>query len=129
MEKCSFCIQRIQEAKLKAKMERRTYQEGDMQTACQQACPTSAIVFGNANDQQSNVTQIRTQNPGRLFYVIEQLHTLPNVNYLAKVRNTDELQEEVENGAEHGAQNNEPGLPSEHKPAGQEAQPAPAPSR
>ena len=52
---------------------------------------TSAIVFGNANDKQSNVTQIRTQNPGRLFYVIEQLHTLPNVNYLAKIRNTETI--------------------------------------
>ena len=130
MEKCSFCVQRIQEAKLKAKVERRPYQEGDMQTACQQACPTSAIVFGNVNDKQSNITQIRTQNPGRLYYVIEQLHTLPNVNYLAKVRNTDEIQENIESGAEHGFQNNEPGVPSEHKAEpGQQTQPAPAPSR
>jgi len=115
MEKCTFCIQRIQEAKLKAKMERRAFQDGDMQTACMQACPTSAIVFGNVNDKQSQVTQIRTQSPGRLFYVIEQVHTLPNVNYLAKVRNTDEIQENVESGAEHGGQNNEPGVPAEHK--------------
>lgn len=115
MEKCSFCVQRIQEAKLKAKVERRPYQEGDMQTACMQACPTSAIVFGNANDKQSQVTQIRTQSPGRLFYVIEQLHTLPNVNYLAKVRNTDEVEETIESGAEHGAQTEEPGVPKSGK--------------
>jgi molybdopterin-containing oxidoreductase family iron-sulfur binding subunit len=61
--------------------------------------------------------------------VIEQLHTLPNVNYLAKVRNTDELQENIESGAEHGFQNNEPGLPSERKEAPAQAEPAPAPSR
>jgi molybdopterin-containing oxidoreductase family iron-sulfur binding subunit len=128
MEKCTFCIQRIQEAKLKAKIERRPYQDGDMQTACQQACPTGAIVFGNANDKESAITQIRTQTPGRLYYVIEQLHTLPNVNYLAKVRNSDELQENVESGAGHSFQNNEPGVSSEHKEEGHEAQPAPAPT-
>ena len=118
MEKCTFCIQRIQEAKLKAKVERRTYQEGDMQTACQQACPTSAITFGNAADKTSGITQIRTQNPGRLFYVIEQLHTLPNVSYLAKVRNSDEIVENIEAGAGHGAQNEVPGTPVKHEAEG-----------
>jgi Fe-S-cluster-containing dehydrogenase component len=127
MEKCTFCVQRIQEAKLKAKMERREFRDGDMQTACMQACPTSAIVFGNVNDKGSQVTQVRTQSPGRLFYVIEQLHTLPNVNYLAKVRNSDELAMGVESGAGHGFQNNEPGVPTEHK--AEPAEPAAAPSR
>jgi molybdopterin-containing oxidoreductase family iron-sulfur binding subunit len=112
MEKCTFCIQRIQEAKLKAKVERREYQDGDMQTACQQACPTRAIEFSNVNDKDSQVTKIRTQSPGRLFYVIEQLHTLPNVNYLAKVRNSDELQETLETGAGHRGQSEEPGVPA-----------------
>ena len=95
MEKCTFCVQRCQEGKLKAKKESRplntnaptTDKMPDVQTACQQACPTNAIVFGNANDNNSNVTQMRVNNKFRLFHSLEQLHTLPNVSYLAKVRN------------------------------------------
>lgn len=121
MEKCTFCIQRTQEAKLKVKLENREFRDGDAKTACMQACPTSAIIFGNANDQTSQVSQMRKENPGRLFYVIESIHTLPNVSYLAKVRNTEELVENVDDhgGGEHAAQQVEPGIPSEHKePAG-----------
>lgn len=91
MEKCTFCIQRTQEGKLTAKKENRTLHDGEVKTACMQACPTNAIVFGNTKDKQSQVARIREQNPLRNFYVIEQLHTLPNVNYLAKIRNTDEV--------------------------------------
>lgn len=113
MEKCSFCVQRVQEGKLKAKVENRTLRDGDVQTACAQACPTSAITFGNANDKNSQITKTRTENPGRLFYVIEQIHTLPNVNYLAKVRNSDEIVETEEHGAEHAGQSEEPGVPAQ----------------
>src|SRR5687767_11574233 len=91
MEKCSFCIQRTQEGKLSAKKEGRPLIDGEVKTACMQACPTNAIVFGNIKDKASGITKIREENPLRTFYVIEQLHTLPNVNYLAKIRNTDEL--------------------------------------
>jgi molybdopterin-containing oxidoreductase family iron-sulfur binding subunit len=95
MEKCSFCVQRCQEGKLKAKKESRTLKSGennewDVQTACQQACPTNAIVFGNSNDKNSAVSQVRMSNKLRLFHSLEQLHTLPNVSYLAKVHNRDE---------------------------------------
>ena len=95
MEKCTFCVQRCQDGKLHAKKESRPLKSGennewDVQTACQQACPTNAIVFGNANDKNSSVTQMRVNNKLRLFHSLEQLHTLPNVNYLAKVRNRDE---------------------------------------
>ncbi len=98
MEKCSFCVQRLQEGKLKAKKESRPLKTGengeyDVKTACQQACPTDAIVFGNVNDKQSAITKTRADNNGRLFYVIEMLHTLPNVSYLAKVRNNDTVVE------------------------------------
>jgi molybdopterin-containing oxidoreductase family iron-sulfur binding subunit len=117
MEKCTFCVQRLQEGKLKAKLENRQLKGDEIQTACAQACPTSAIVFSNVNDKTSQVSQIREKNPGRLFYVIEQIHTLPNVNYLAKVRNTEEITEHVDDheGAGHAAQDKEPGVPSEHK--------------
>ena len=115
MEKCTFCIQRIQEGKLKAKLENRPLKGDEVQTACAQACPTTAIVFSNVHDTDSQVAQIRKNNPGRMFYVIEQLHTLPNVNYLAKIRNTDEIVETEETQGEHAAQNEAPGVPSEHK--------------
>jgi molybdopterin-containing oxidoreductase family iron-sulfur binding subunit len=94
MEKCSFCVQKLQAAKLKAKKEDRVLIDGDAKTACQLACPTDAIVFGNAHDKESRVTKMRNENPKRGFYVIEQLHTLPNITYLAKVRNTDEIIEQ-----------------------------------
>jgi Fe-S-cluster-containing dehydrogenase component len=95
MEKCTFCVQRCQEGKLRAKKESRPLKSGqnnewDVQTACQQACPTNAIVFGNANDNNSAVTQSRVNNKLRLFHSLEQLHTVPNVSYIAKVRNRDE---------------------------------------
>jgi molybdopterin-containing oxidoreductase family iron-sulfur binding subunit len=101
MEKCSFCVQRLQDGKLRAKKENRTLVTGnldangneqwDVKTACQQACSAGAIVFGNANDPQSVVSKHRSENPGRLFYVLEQLHTMSNISYLAKVRNTEKL--------------------------------------
>jgi molybdopterin-containing oxidoreductase family iron-sulfur binding subunit len=118
MEKCTFCVQRTQEGKLKAKLQNRELKPEDVQTACAQACPTSAILFSNVNDPQSTVAQIRKNSPGRLFYVIEQIHTLPNVSYLAKVRNSDEVTEVVDRheGGGHAAQSAEPvATPSENK--------------
>ncbi|MFT4152941.1 TAT-variant-translocated molybdopterin oxidoreductase [Parafilimonas sp.] len=98
MEKCSFCVQRCQEGKLTAKKASRPLNTAeytldntpDVQTACQQACATGAIVFGNANDKNSAVSKAREENKLRLFHSLEQLHVLPNVNYLAKVRNREE---------------------------------------
>jgi len=96
MEKCSFCVQRLQDGKLKAKKESRPLKSGengefDVKTACQQACPTDAIIFGNVNDRKSAVYQHREENDDRLFYALEMIHTLPNVSYLAKVRNNDAI--------------------------------------
>ncbi len=91
MEKCTFCVQRLQDAKLTAKKEDRVLRDGEAKTACMQACPTDAIVFGNVHDKESRISKMREENEGRSFYVIEQLHTLPNITYLAKVRNTDEI--------------------------------------
>jgi MoCo/4Fe-4S cofactor protein with predicted Tat translocation signal len=90
MEKCSFCVQRLQEGKLNAKKEDRPLRDMEVKTACQQACPTHAIVFGNVNDKNSKIAQMRVrEQKERKFYVLEELHTLPNVNYLEKVRNTN----------------------------------------
>ncbi len=101
MEKCTFCIQRLQLAKLDAKKENRILKDGDAKTACQMACPTTAIVFGNAHDKESMVTKVRNDNPQRSFYVLEQLHVLPNVTYLSKIRNTDEIIEKEEHHGDH----------------------------
>lgn len=90
MEKCTFCVQRLQEGKLRAKKEGRKLLDKDVIPACAQACPTSAITFGNVNDKDSQIYKVRnvTHN-NRKFYVLEQLHTLPNVSYDTKIRNTE----------------------------------------
>ena len=90
MEKCSFCTQRLQEVKLESKKQQDPTIVRNLQTACSQACPTNAISFGNFNDTKSDIYKIRKQEQvDRNFYVLEQLHVLPNVSYLAKIRNTD----------------------------------------
>ena len=88
IEKCSFCVQRLQESKLEAKKQQDPSLVRNVKTACMQACPTSAISFGNVNDKESDVSKARADK-NRNFYVLEQLHVLPNVSYLAKIRNTD----------------------------------------
>jgi Fe-S-cluster-containing dehydrogenase component len=89
MEKCTFCVQRLQDGKLKAKKENRVLTDSDIKTACQQSCPTEAIVFGNINNSKSAITKIRQDNEQRLYHVLEELHVMPNITYLAKVRNTE----------------------------------------
>lgn len=93
IEKCSFCVQRLQAGKLEAKKQGRPVKDGEIKTACQQACASGAIIFGDANDKESVVRKEREHNPLRMYYALEQIHVLPNVNYLAKVRNTDEMEE------------------------------------
>ncbi len=117
MEKCTFCVQRTQQGKLQAKMENRPITGDEIQSACAQACPTSAIVFGNAFDKTSTVAKIREENQGRLFYVIEQVHTLPNVSYLAKIRNTDEVIADEENSSETMTKEKSEPVTPQHEPA------------
>ncbi|MFT3846287.1 MAG: TAT-variant-translocated molybdopterin oxidoreductase [Lacibacter sp.] len=101
IEKCSFCVQRLQEAKLTAKKESRPMVDNDIKTACQQACATNAIVFGNVNDKESAISKVRKQEEvNRTYYVLEQIHVLPNVSYMAKVRNTERIVGNVEEGHE-----------------------------
>jgi molybdopterin-containing oxidoreductase family iron-sulfur binding subunit len=87
VEKCSFCVQRIQEKKLQAKLENRTLNDYEIKTACMQACPSQAIVFGNLNDKDSKVSRL-FEDP-RCYHLLEELHTLPNTGYLTKVRNDE----------------------------------------
>jgi len=89
VEKCSFCVQRIQEKKLQAKLENRTLKDFEIKTACMQACPSGAIVFGNLNDPDSKVSKL-FRDP-RCYHLLEELHTLPNTGYLTKVRNDEIL--------------------------------------
>ena len=86
VEKCSFCVQRIQEKKLQAKIEERSLKDGEIKTACTQACPADALVFGDLNDPESKVSRMFKDE--RNYHLLEELHTLPSVGYLTKVRNT-----------------------------------------
>jgi molybdopterin-containing oxidoreductase family iron-sulfur binding subunit len=85
IEKCSFCVQRIQAAKLNAKKENRALLKNEIQTACSQSCPADAIIFGDMNDQDSELN--RLINSGRRYRLLEELYTMPSVNYLTKIRN------------------------------------------
>jgi molybdopterin-containing oxidoreductase family iron-sulfur binding subunit len=85
MEKCTFCLQRIRDGKERAKALGVPVKDGDIETACQQSCPTQAIHFGDLNDAASEVRR-RAQNP-RGYNVLAELNTLPSVTYQTKIRN------------------------------------------
>lgn len=87
MEKCTFCFQRIRDAKDRAKDFGVKVKDGDLKTACQQSCPTDAIIFGDINDKTSRVSQIASDPRG--FHVLEELNTRPSITYLTKIRNTE----------------------------------------
>jgi len=87
MEKCSMCVQRIQAGKLEAKMEKRPLKDGDIKMACQEACSANAIIFGDANDPNSEVSKaLRSE---RIYYVLEEINVKPGIGYMTKIRNTD----------------------------------------
>ncbi|MCC3157338.1 TAT-variant-translocated molybdopterin oxidoreductase [Hymenobacter sp. 15J16-1T3B] len=89
IEKCSFCVQRIQLGKLEAKKQKRRPVDGEVVTACAQSCPTQAIVFGDLKDPNSRVAQIwRREDGERGFKVLDAVNTQPNITYLTKIRNS-----------------------------------------
>ena len=85
MEKCTYCVQRIQEAKIHAEKEQRRVRDGDIVTACESACPTDAIVFGDINDPASRVARLKTDS--RNYALLGDLNTQPRTTYLGVVRN------------------------------------------
>jgi molybdopterin-containing oxidoreductase family iron-sulfur binding subunit len=85
MEKCTYCVQRIQSAKIRSKREYRELKDGEIRTACQQTCPSDAIVFGDVNDMNSQVT--KWSRTDRRFGLLAELGTRPRTTYLGKVRN------------------------------------------
>jgi molybdopterin-containing oxidoreductase family iron-sulfur binding subunit len=89
MEKCSMCVQRIQAGKLAAKLDKRKLKDGDIKVACQQTCPTNAIIFGDGNDPESEVSKALKSE--RTYYVLEEINVKPGVGYQTKVRNTVEV--------------------------------------
>ncbi len=91
MEKCSYCLQRISAAKIEADKENRAIRDGEVVTACQQACPAQAISFGNINDKQSKVAKLQADE--RSYQVLADLNTRPRTKYVAAVLNLNpELQ-------------------------------------
>ncbi len=85
VEKCSFCVQRIQEKKAQAKVDGRPVEDGEIQPACVQSCPGNALVFGDLKNPESKISKLFKNE--RNYHLLEELHTLPSVGYLTKVRN------------------------------------------
>ena len=83
MEKCTFCVQRINFGKDQAKDKGRNARDGEIHTACEQACPTNAIVFGNLKEPESKVSKLSHDERG--YKVLEVLNTKPSITYLKKV--------------------------------------------
>jgi molybdopterin-containing oxidoreductase family iron-sulfur binding subunit len=97
MEKCTMCVQRIQEGKLEAKKAERKIIDGEFTTACAEACPTNAILFGDLNDPDSAISVLRKKDE-RNYFVLDEIGTKPAVSYLTKVRNCEET---IEDGKKH----------------------------
>jgi Fe-S-cluster-containing dehydrogenase component len=103
MEKCTYCVQRINKVKIAAKNNRRSITDGEIKTACQQTCPTEAIVFGDLNDPKSRVRTLQYQP--RSYAMLAELNTRPRTQYLARIRNPNTELEPAKpaDGKGHGA--------------------------
>jgi molybdopterin-containing oxidoreductase family iron-sulfur binding subunit len=85
MEKCSFCVQRIQSVKLDAKKSAQPVKDGDLKTACSEVCPTNAIIVGDWNDEKSEIR--KSSKSARSYQALEEVGVKPNIWYKVKVRN------------------------------------------
>ncbi|MFK7812218.1 MAG: quinol:cytochrome C oxidoreductase, partial [Maribacter sp.] len=88
IEKCSMCIQKTQKSILDAKRDGRPVTDDEFQTACSSACSNGAIVFGDINDKESEIAELKESD--RMYHLLESVGTKPNVFYHVKVRNTTE---------------------------------------
>jgi Fe-S-cluster-containing dehydrogenase component len=128
MEKCTFCIQRIEEAKIARLVEAGARNKNEVpirefKTACQQACPSDALVFGNIRDREARVSRLRESD--RAFVMLKYLNTAPRVSYLARIKNPNAKMPGAStvgtaNGSPHGHDED-----SESHHAGEEHQKAP----
>jgi molybdopterin-containing oxidoreductase family iron-sulfur binding subunit len=94
MEKCTYCVQRISSTRIVAKNEGRPIQDGEIQTACMQTCPSDAIVFGNILDPESRVSKLKAQH--RDYHMLAELNLKARTSYLAAIRNPNPNLETVE---------------------------------
>jgi len=90
MEKCTYCVQRIKRKKIEAKIAQRDLKDGEIVTACQQVCPTEAIIFGDLKDPESRVAKLKADE--RSYTLLDELNTLPRTFYMARLRNPNEME-------------------------------------
>jgi molybdopterin-containing oxidoreductase family iron-sulfur binding subunit len=98
MEKCTYCVQRINKVRIEAKRDGREMRDGEISTACQQVCPAEAITFGDINDPESRVAKLKAEPTN--YSILDDLGTRPRTSYLAKVRNPNPALEDGNAG--HG---------------------------
>jgi molybdopterin-containing oxidoreductase family iron-sulfur binding subunit len=129
MEKCSFCVQRIRQTTVNKKVRGEALADGDIKTACQQTCPSDAIIFGDLSDPNSRVSQLFQDQ--RTYAVLEDLNTQPRVRYMSRVRNAERAEAEhgpshgeghgAEHGGAHGANGTEKKIDNQHQHEGEHA--------